>query len=41
MWKYYNEKGELIKEEYYEKNELKKVKEYLKGKKSFNIDPDR
>ena len=33
VWKYYNEKGKIEKEEYYENNELIKTKEYGKPKK--------
>jgi antitoxin component YwqK of YwqJK toxin-antitoxin module len=36
-WKYYNEKGQVIKEEYYEDNKLIKTKEYIKEKKATRI----
>lgn len=38
LWKYYNDQGKLIKEEYYENDELIKVKEYGKTKKLKEIE---
>jgi uncharacterized protein len=34
IWKYYNEKGKLEREDYYENNEFKKSIEYIKAKKA-------
>jgi antitoxin component YwqK of YwqJK toxin-antitoxin module len=37
VWKYWDEKGKLMKEEYYENNKLIKTEEYIKGKKVMKI----
>jgi antitoxin component YwqK of YwqJK toxin-antitoxin module len=37
VWSYYNEKGILVKEEYYENNKLIKTNEYIKKKKATRI----
>jgi hypothetical protein len=36
-WKYWDERGVLLKEEFYENNKLIKTKEYIKEKKATRI----